>query len=101
MVTNPNSPTFLNRPVIAAKSRKDRREKEVILLEGQRLICDAIDAGVKIKSLYFSKVKTHWHLALAFAMISFDVYRYLTPLGVNSTIKSNGSQKHRKRKRYV
>ena len=46
----------LIRPIFAAKSRKDRKQKEMILLEGQRLINDAIDAGVDIKFLYFSKV---------------------------------------------
>jgi len=35
-----------------------REKKGLILLEGQRLISDAIDAGVHVKSLYFSKVET-------------------------------------------
>uniref|UniRef100_T1J6G3 RNA 2-O ribose methyltransferase substrate binding domain-containing protein n=1 Tax=Strigamia maritima TaxID=126957 RepID=T1J6G3_STRMM len=37
------------------KSRKEREKKNKILLEGKRLIKDAIDAGVVIESIYFNK----------------------------------------------
>ncbi len=43
---------------MATKVRKERQKYETILLEGQRLLLDAIDAGVTIKALYFSKVRS-------------------------------------------
>ncbi|XP_074641910.1 rRNA methyltransferase 3, mitochondrial-like [Tubulanus polymorphus] len=41
--------------VSSAKSRKYREEEELILLEGKRLINDALSSGVKLKSLYFTR----------------------------------------------
>ena len=38
------------------------------------------------------------HLAFALALISFDVCRYPSSLGVSSTIENNGNQMHCKRK---
>lgn len=35
-----------------------REKKGIVLLEGRRLIMDALDAGAKIESIYFSKVNT-------------------------------------------
>ena len=44
-----------------------REKKGLILLEGHRLISDAIDAGVDFKALYFTKVEllqmVPWQLA--------------------------------------
>ena len=37
------------------KTRKRREKENLMLLEGKRLICDAIDANVKIKTIYFTK----------------------------------------------
>lgn len=41
--------------LMAAKSRKDRDKKEIILLEGRRLITDSLQAGARLKYLYFTE----------------------------------------------
>ncbi|XP_046380531.2 rRNA methyltransferase 3, mitochondrial-like isoform X1 [Haliotis rufescens] len=40
--------------ILAAKSGKEREKKKVVLLEGFRLIRDAIDSGASAKCIYFS-----------------------------------------------
>jgi len=40
---------------MAAKSSKDQGLSRTILLEGRRLIVDAVNAGVNVKSLYFTQ----------------------------------------------
>ena len=42
---------------MATKSRRMREKEQVILLEGKRLISDAINSGVTIKSIYFDKLE--------------------------------------------
>jgi len=42
---------------MAAKTSKERGIKRTILLEGKRLIADAIAAGIAIKSMYFTHVE--------------------------------------------
>ena len=42
---------------MSAKSRKNRERNDIILLEGRRLVVDAIEAGAQIKSIYFSKAE--------------------------------------------
>ncbi|XP_054168248.1 rRNA methyltransferase 3, mitochondrial-like [Oppia nitens] len=37
------------------KSRKQREKEDLMILEGKRLISDAIEAGVQLKAIYFSK----------------------------------------------
>ena len=42
--------------IIAAKSRKERMKKRIILLEGHRLISDAILSGAEARCIYFSQI---------------------------------------------
>lgn len=37
------------------KSKKEREKRNLIMLEGQRLIQDALNAGVKPQSIFFSR----------------------------------------------
>ncbi|XP_041851267.1 rRNA methyltransferase 3A, mitochondrial [Melanotaenia boesemani] len=46
----------LARLVSVARSRKFREQQGKILLEGKRLICDALDAGAKPQMVFFSTV---------------------------------------------
>ena len=39
------------------KSSRFRENKQLVVLEGQRLIHDAIDAGATFKSIFFDKVE--------------------------------------------
>lgn len=41
--------------MLLMRSRKERERRRQILLEGQRLIQDALDAGVKPQSIFFSR----------------------------------------------
>lgn len=41
--------------MVMVKSRKIRYKKEYILLEGKRLLRDALESGVKLKHLMFSR----------------------------------------------
>ncbi|KAK6189900.1 hypothetical protein SNE40_001870 [Patella caerulea] len=43
--------------ILAAKSKPQREEKKIILLEGHRLINDGLKAGGVMKQLYFSDIK--------------------------------------------
>lgn len=46
-------------PIVhAIENRKIRERKKIVLLEGVRLIKDAMKAGAKIKALYFTKVSS-------------------------------------------
>ncbi|XP_028320321.1 rRNA methyltransferase 3A, mitochondrial [Gouania willdenowi] len=47
----------LGRLVSVASSRTFREEQGKILLEGRRLICDALDAGANPQTVFFSKVE--------------------------------------------
>ncbi|XP_041348872.1 rRNA methyltransferase 3, mitochondrial-like isoform X2 [Gigantopelta aegis] len=42
--------------IIAAKSRKERTKKQIILLEGHRLVSDAIISGAEARCIYFSQL---------------------------------------------
>ncbi|XP_055939381.1 rRNA methyltransferase 3, mitochondrial-like [Argiope bruennichi] len=51
-----NDPRF-TKTLTMLKNRKLREKKEKILIEGKRLINDAIDAGMVLETLYFSREK--------------------------------------------
>ena len=51
------SSVYFRQMVATAKSRVTREKKGLILLEGLRLISDAIDSGIRLKAIYFSKVE--------------------------------------------
>jgi hypothetical protein len=46
---------ILRSEIMQTKNRRLRERKQIFLLEGLRHIQDAVDAGVKIVSLYFAK----------------------------------------------
>ncbi|XP_071504063.1 rRNA methyltransferase 3, mitochondrial-like [Diadema antillarum] len=46
----------LGRAVMLAKSRKFREQKKKVILEGKRLISDALAAGAKAETIFFSQV---------------------------------------------
>lgn len=50
--------------MIEIKNRKNRLKHERVLLEGKRLIQDALNAGVKPKQIFFSQKKVLEHLCL-------------------------------------
>lgn len=50
--------------MIDIKNRKNRLKHSSILLEGKRLIQDALNAGVKPKKIFFSQKKVLEHLCL-------------------------------------
>lgn len=46
---------FFNRPVVtAAKSVVGREKRKIILLEGQRLVTEAVQTSQQIKSIFFT-----------------------------------------------
>lgn len=50
--------------MINIKTRKKRQQKSNILLEGKRLIQDALNAGVKPKQIFFSQKRVLENLCL-------------------------------------
>jgi tRNA G18 (ribose-2'-O)-methylase SpoU len=44
--------------MMKTKSKKEREKRREIILEGRRLIIDALKANVVMKALYFSKFVT-------------------------------------------
>ena len=59
-----------------AKSRKLREKSGTIILEGRRLIQDALEAGVKLESLFFSRSESLDGLSLDPGQ-NFHLYKVL------------------------
>lgn len=62
------------RAVIRARSKKERAKSREVVLEGRRLILDALGAGATIKELYFSGAETLDDVLLA-AVSGTPIYK--------------------------
>lgn len=56
-----------------AKSQRHRYEKKKILLEGKRLIIDALEANVRIESLFLSKTTLINQFNFDFSKLDYNI----------------------------
>lgn len=70
-----NNDSRISSILVQVKSKKEKDKKDLILLEGKRLIKDALDAGCKLEYILFSRMDEVEYLKSSLPKLAVKLYK--------------------------